>query len=172
MTTKQFLLRAIIYLFVLSSGVQVGAALYEVTVVTPLWAGAPPGSVLHWNPMPAYAINPGSFWRVSTPFYALSGLLMVLGAWAMPRRVRRLALLAGGIGLLAFVVTISYFVPSLIKLIVNNGAGMSGEAITHMVQSWTRWNWVRLGAIVAAWLMAIRALSLVEVEGPRVQVRE
>ena len=168
---KPILLRAIIYLFVLSSGVQVGAAIYEVAVVTPLWAGAPPGSVVHWNPVPAYALNPGSFWRVSTPFYTLCGLLMMIGAWAMPRRVRWPALFAGVIGLLAFLATISYFVPCLIKLIVQNGAGMSGEEITRMVQNWTRWNWVRLAGIVVAWLAAIRALRLAETEWPRAQVR-
>lgn len=61
--------------------------------------------------------------------------------------------------LLAFVVTISYFVPGLIKLIVNRGAGLSGEEITQMVHSWVKWSWVRLLAISFAWAAAIQSLG-------------
>ncbi|MEO5718569.1 MAG: hypothetical protein ABIR29_08365 [Chthoniobacterales bacterium] len=159
MSTRQFLARTVLFLFIITSGLQVGAAIYEVTVITPLWSGAPPESVMHWNPVPEYAINPGSFWRFSTPLYSLCGLLMLIGAWAMPPRSRVLTLVAGSVALLAFLATIFYFVPGLIKLIVNRGADLGGEEITQMVHSWVKWNWVRLGAISLAWVMAIQALS-------------
>ncbi len=160
MTTGARIARAILYLFIISSGVQVGAAIYEATVITPLWAGAPPESVTHWNSVAEYAINPGHFWRYATLFYTLCGLLMLIGAWALPRAQRKLAVIAGAIALIAFLVTFFYFVPVLMKTIVARGEGLSGEEITQMVHSWVKWTWVRLAGISLAWLAAIRALGV------------
>jgi hypothetical protein len=151
--------QATLYLFIISSGIQVGAALYEIFVVTPLWSGSTPESVTGWNPVAQYAINPGQFWGKATPFYAICALLAVITAWLLPKPQRNLMLFAGIVALIVVLFTAIFFVPILMKTIATRGAGLSGEEITRMVNQWVNWNWLRLAAVCAAWLVAIRALS-------------
>lgn len=81
MNTRQYLARTVLILFIIVSGVQVGAALYEATVITPLWSGASPESVMHWNPVPEYAINPGEF--LAGLDAALLALRVAAGDWRL-----------------------------------------------------------------------------------------
>lgn len=152
--------QAVIYLFIFTSSVQMGAAIYEVFVITPLWSGSPPESVTNWNPVAQYAINPGKFWGKATPFYMVLAFITVIAAWLLPKAQRNLMLFAGGIALIIVFFTAIFFVPILMKTIVTRGAGFSGEEITHMVNQWVNWNWLRLAGVFVAWLASIRALNL------------
>lgn len=160
MKTRAFIAQAVLYLFVISSGIHIGAGVYEVFVITPLWSGALPESVTGWNPVAQFAVNPGLYWGKFTPFYILLALLLVIFAWSLPKVKRNLMLFAGITGLLIAIFTMFFFVPILMKTIVTKGAGLSGAEITQMANAWVNWNWLRLAAGFAAWLAAIRALSL------------
>jgi hypothetical protein len=152
--------QAVLYLFIIASGLQMGAAVFETLVVTPLWAGSLPESVTNWNQNAQYIINPGLYWTKGTPFYALCSLLMVIFAWFMPKAQRNFTLFAGIIAIAIVIVTGVFFIPILLKTIATRGAGLSGAEITLMVNSWVNWNWLRMAAGFAAWLAAIRAISL------------
>lgn len=150
----------ILYLFVISSGLQMGAAIYESFVITPLWSGSLPRSVTEWNLIRAYAIEPAEYWQRGTPLYSLSAVLMLSAAWIMPVPRRRLALTAGVLAVLVVVSTRMFFIPILSQTIFTNGAGLSGAEITELATRWVHWNWLRLAAGFVAWCVAIRALSL------------
>lgn len=150
----------ILYLFIISSGLQMGAAAYETFVVTPLWTGSLPESVTNWNPVAQYAIYPGSYWLKGTVLYAFCTFLMLGSAWFMPRAQRKLVLLAAILALLILITTELFFVPILMKTIFTRGANLSGDEITRLANSWVRWNLLRFAAGITAWLAAIRALSL------------
>ncbi len=160
MTTRAFIVQAVLYLFIIASGLQMGAATFETFVITPLWSGALPESVTNWNPVAAYAINPGLYWSKGTLFYTICTALMLIAAWFAPAARRNLMLIAGTIALLIVLFTAFFFVPILMKTIAVRGAGSSGAEITQMATSWVNWNWLRFAAGISAWLLAIRAVSL------------
>jgi hypothetical protein len=160
MTFRTGLIQTVLYLFIISSGLQIGAASFEMFVITPLWAGSTPESVTNWNPVAQYAVNPGLYWTKGTLFYTICTLLILIAAWFMPAAQRKLALFAGFIALLIVAFTAAFFIPILMKTIAVRGAGLSGDEITRLASSWVNWNWLRFAAGIMAWLAAIRAVSL------------
>lgn len=150
----------VLCLFVISSGLQMGAALYEGFVINPLWSNSLPESVIGWNAIPAYAIQPSKYWAKGSGFYALCTVLMLSAAWFMPRGKRNLALLAGTMGVLIVVSTIVFFVPILANTVYSNGAGQSAEVITQQANLWINWNFARCGAGFIGWVAALSALLL------------
>lgn len=148
-----------LHLFVVIAGFQAGAAAYEIFVTTPVWSGALPGSVTRWNSVADMAINPGLYWGKATPLYGLCCVALLAAAWTLPKLKRNMALAAAGVGLLIVIITVTFFVPILMKTIVTHGKGLSGEEITTLATRWVFWNWFRFGAVCASWFVAIRALS-------------
>lgn len=159
MKIRAFIGQATLYLFIIASGLQMGAGVFEVFVITPLWSRLPPESVTNWNPVAEFAVNPGLYWGKGTPFYTLCTLLILIAAWTMPTIKRNWTLLAGVLALAILIATAAFFVPVLMKTIAVRGAESSGEEITWMVHAWVNWNWLRLAAGFAAWIMAIHALT-------------
>lgn len=159
MTTRQLIARIVLWLFIFSSSVQLGGAVYETCVITPLWAGAPPASVTGWNPAPQYAIEPARFWGRASPVYALATLAVLVAAWFMPSLSRRWALAAGLCSLLVILATVFFFVPLLRATIFTRGAGLSAAEISTKVHLWVNWNWPRMALVLVGWLAGVRALN-------------
>jgi len=160
MTTRVLITHAILWLFVIFVGIHIGAGVYEVFVITPLWAGAPPESVTGWNSVPQYAINPAKYWGIFSPIVALLTLALLVVAWLMPLASRKWALVGGVCLFIVVLSTILFFVPILVKTIGTRGAGFDSEEITTLVNQWVAWNWLRLAVMMIGWLAAIRALSI------------
>ena len=160
MTTRAFITQTILWVCVMFVGIHIGAGVYEVFVITPLWAGATPESVTGWNPVPQYAINPARYWGIFSPVVALLTLALLIAAWLMPQPRRKWALIAGVCLFIVVLSTVLFFVPILIKTIGTRGANFSGGEITAMVNQWVIWNWLRLAVMIVGWLAAIRALGM------------
>jgi hypothetical protein len=152
--------QAVLWLFVFSSSVQMGGAVYEMLVVNPLWLGSPPESVTNWNPVPQFAIEPGRFWAVAVPLYMLSTLAVLITAWFMPPARRKWALTAGLCTLAVILSTALFFVPILRETIISRGAGLGAAEITAKVNQWANWNWLRMAVVFIGWVAGARALSL------------
>ncbi|HEX8138339.1 MAG TPA: hypothetical protein VF544_12175 [Pyrinomonadaceae bacterium] len=75
MTTRSLIAQIVLWLFIFSSSIQMGGAVYETFVITHLWAGSPPQSVTGWNPVAQYAIEPVRFWGRASPLYGLMSWL-------------------------------------------------------------------------------------------------
>lgn len=160
MVNRILISRIVLWLFVVFAGIHVGAALYEVFVIIPLWAGSPPESVTGWNLAPQYTIRPESYWMKFSPVYQLLSLAVFIVSWLMPPPRRKWVLMAGACALTVSLATVFFFVPILLKTIYSRGAGLSGAEITAMANQWVRWNWLRLGLMIVGWLAAIRALTM------------
>lgn len=163
MATRPAVIRATLWLFVLSLTLLTGGGIFEHVVLTPLWAGAPPESVTGWP----YGAIQGKFFRVASPLYYLFSLALTIGSWWMPRRQRKWALAAGLSGIMVMLATVFFFIPILQKTQATRGAGLSGEEITRLVNQFVTWNWGRYALMIGGWAAALRALSLPSSEESR-----
>jgi hypothetical protein len=56
--------------------------------------------------------------------------------------------------------TLLYFRPTLVRLVMGHGAGLSPDAIASTVNRWVMWSNLRIAISFVAWCAALRALSL------------
>ena len=56
--------------------------------------------------------------------------------------------------------TLLYFTPTLVRLFMGHGAGMSAEVIASTVKRWVMWSNVRIVISFVAWCAALYALRL------------
>lgn len=150
--------RILLWLFVINLGIALGAGLYEARIVFPEWLiySAPDG--YRWSAEAARRANTGvRFWVfVTTIPLTLLTLANLLVAWRARGPIRPWWLGAALVALLDRVFTFSYFVPTMLKL-------MSDESTTQAVATAQRWgqlNYVRHLIVLVAWLLALRAFSL------------
>ena len=139
----------LIWLFVINLGIAFGAGLYEARVVIPQWLDLPPTS---WP-------NTGlMFWvYVTTIPLTLLTLANLIVAW-MNRSIRRKWWLsAAAIAFLERLVTFSYFIPTMIRLMTSE---LLEPEVKATLSQWLLFNHGRHVLTFAAWLMALKTLSL------------
>lgn len=146
----------ILWLWVLAVTILIGGGIFEHIVLTPLWAGSPPESVTAWP----HGVVQAKFFGVVSPACFLLSLALIIASRWMPRLQRKWALLAGLSMLILGVATVSFFVPILQKTQGSQGAGLSGEEITRLVNQFQTWNWARWMVAVSGLALGWRALSL------------
>ena len=56
--------------------------------------------------------------------------------------------------------TLFYFRPTLVRLFLSHGGGLSNEAIASTVHRWVALSQLRIVISLIAWCAALRALSL------------
>ena len=156
MTKRPAFIRAVLWLFVLSTTILIGGGIFEHVVVTPLWAGSPPESVTGWQ----YSVVQAKFFAVASPLYYLFSIALILMAWRMPQQQRKWVLVAGLCGVIVMITTIFFFIPILQKTQAVRGAGLSGDEITRLTHQFVNWNYGRYVLMFGGWAAALRALSL------------
>ena len=153
--------RTTLWLVVIALGIDLGAGFYEARVVVPLWADAVPATLAAGNPYGRVAIDAGiHFWAYVTPIVAILAVLALLAAiWSGgPQRTWQIG--AAIVELVAVAMTLLYFRPTLVRLFLGHGAGLTAAAITSTVHRWVWWSRVRIVVSLGAWLAALRALSV------------
>ncbi len=157
---RDFISKIFLWLFVVALSLQMGAGLYEMRVVTPLWSGSPPASVRDWNSDARYAIEPRArFWRYCTAAVGLAAVGALVSAW-LSRACRRGWLVASAVTVILLVLaTYLYFAPALAELLAERGAPLSDEEIAERVSRWLWWSRVRATVYACAWLAALWAFS-------------
>jgi hypothetical protein len=134
---------------------------YEARIVVPLWASGVPETLAAGNPYGRVAINAGMrFWAYMTSAVAIFAILsLVFGFWA-PSPQRAWRTFAAVAELAAVAMTLLYFRPTLVKLFMGHGAGLSAGDITSTVRRWVMLSRVRIAVSLLAWCAALSALSL------------
>jgi hypothetical protein len=157
-TPRQLAAELCLWLFVITLSLQMGAGLYELRVVTPLWADAPPASVREWNWDALRSIEPRArFWRYCTAAVGLTALGALISGWMAGGR-RRAWLFGSTVMALALIAaTYLYFAPALAQLLDARGAGLGDEEIKRRVSVWLWLSRARAAAYIAAWLAALWA---------------
>lgn len=165
MSTQARINQGILWLFVILMGIQLGAGLYEIRVITPLVTYSPPESVIRLFGMakthPELAIQAGRyFWKyTSQPMGPLAILTVIIGI--RTRGPQRIWMLIPAITtILMFAATYLFFVPTLSQLANSQQLGLRTNQIMAKLDLWNTLNWFRLGFIAFAFLAGLRALSL------------
>jgi hypothetical protein len=155
-----------LWIFVIGTGFILGAALYEMLVVVPFWAGNVPQSLMDGNPFLRVPIRSGQvFWPVVTPGLGIVALAAFLTSFGMPQKERIWRLAATGLFLVMTILTLAYFRPSIINMVVHHGAGRSGDALAAGAKMWVALNWLRIAAVAASLGIGLRALTLPALAG-------
>jgi hypothetical protein len=157
----EFIVNLILWLFVINLGIGVGAGLYEGRIVVPQWLSFSPGVGYQWNAEAARESDVGlRFWAyVTTVPLTLLTIASLVTAWWMPAEIRFWWLGAAVTALVERVMTFAYFIPTMLKLMREDAFGKS-EAVAKALQ-WSNLGYVRLATALVAWLMALKALSLI-----------
>lgn len=159
------LAQALLALLVIVSGIAIGGGLYEQLVVMPLWAQAPPASVTayyqHNLANPRFTLNQGGhFWAFVMPLTGLLALATLLTGLRTRPAHRRWRLVGSGLTLLVVAGTAAWFVPNIVRLMGSGVLAMSPADIASLTSRWVTLNWVRATLFLAAWLAALRALTI------------
>ncbi|CAN5635783.1 hypothetical protein BH10ACI3_BH10ACI3_26870 [soil metagenome] len=155
---KRTISLAVVWLFVITTGILLGGSIFEGAVLTPMWSHNLPESVRQWQHSGAQ----GPFFAVATPLFGLFSVALLALSFGMPRRQKMWSFVAGALGVAVIIMTFTFFLPILHQTEVNQGAGLSGEEITRLVTQFKTWQWGRWAVIVVSFLSGLRALSLSE----------
>ena len=148
--------RTILGLFVLSTTFLIGGGVFEHVVLTPLWAGSPPESVMQWP----YGTVQAKFFSVASSVYYLFLISVIVALWWMPPAPRKWAIVSGVCGLIVMVTTLLFFIPILGKTQATAGAGLGPEEITALTNQFVNWNYGRYVLLIGGWAAALRAFSV------------
>ncbi|MGH7267695.1 MAG: DUF1772 domain-containing protein [Candidatus Rokuibacteriota bacterium] len=149
-----------LWLFVLNLGIAFGAGLYESRVVVPQWLAGAPESGYRWD---AEAVRQAAtgvrFWvYVTTVPLTLLTLANLVAARRARGPLRGWWLGAVGAAVLDRLFTFAYFIPTMVRL-MREEALPQPEAVATALQ-WVNLNHLRHAFVLAAWLAALKALSL------------
>jgi hypothetical protein len=143
---------ALLLLFVINLGIVVGAGFYEQRVVVPVWASAPPRSLLS----PESGLR---FWvYVTTGPLTLLTIANAVAATQAPQPLRFWWLIAVVIIAFERVATFGYFVPTIMRLARDQNA--PPDIARARFARWVVLNYARNIASLVAWLVALKALLM------------
>lgn len=149
-----------LWLYLLLVGPLLGGALFERLVLVPIWSADLPHSVRTWNPNPALAIDQRRFFAVVSPALMLLGPANVYFAATASGPGRWWLLVSACALTLVMVATIAYFAPTLHRLTIRRGEGMSDDALIRTARQWVALQWVRLLFVAVAFVTALEAFRL------------
>jgi hypothetical protein len=149
--------RVLLWLFVINLGTAFGAGLYEHRIVVPEWVVAN-GAATHWNAEAARRDDTGlRFWAyVTTGPLTLLTLLNLVAAWRATGPIRRWWLAAALAILVDRVLTLSYFIPTMIGLM----SAADSPASVSIATRWAAMNYIRHALTLGGWLAALKTFSL------------
>jgi hypothetical protein len=151
-----------LWLFVIALGLDLGAGIYEARIVVPLWANGVPETLAEGNPFARVAIDAGMrFWAYLTSGVAILALLALIFGLRTPAPERLWRTIAAVAELCMVAWTLLYFRPTLVRLFMGHGEGLTKEAISATVRRWVALSRVRIVVTFAAWCAALGALAAV-----------
>ena len=153
--------RIALWLFVIALGLDLGAGIYEGRIVVPLWASGVPETLAEGNPFARVAIDAGMrFWAYVTSAVAVLAVVALLSGLTAPAGQRAWQTFATVLELVSVAMTLLYFRPTLVRLFMGHGTGLSTETVIGIVRRWVLWSRVRMAISFIAWCAALYALTL------------
>ena len=150
---------ALLWVFVIFSGIAVGAGLYEMRINVPHWFARATTSETFVNVDAIRSDDAGRrFWAYVTTVPLTLLTLSSCVVASSPETARERWWLAGaGVMLVERISTFGYFIPQLMKLLNPQFVTRDKAAAAR---TWTRLNYLRAALAFAGWLAALRALSI------------
>lgn len=159
---RQAIPKILLWLFVINLGIAFGAGLYESTITFPQWLTYSSESGYVWNANAVLQANTGlSFWVfVTTGPLTLLVLANLIAAWRAQGAMRGWWLGAVLAALADRIFTLSYFVPTMAKLMSDET--LSQSKAVAMASRWGQLNQLRHVFVLVAWLLALKAFSFLD----------
>jgi hypothetical protein len=156
---------SLLWLFVINLGIVFGAGMYESRIIVPQWADSLPESLYQWNAEAPRRPDPGrNFWAfVTTGPLTLLTLANLVAAWRAQGATRRWWLGAVAGAIVDRVFTFAYFIPTMLTL--QRAETLPEAEVVAMALQWERLDYVRHAIVLAAWLAALKAFSLLSKYG-------
>jgi hypothetical protein len=152
--------KILLWLFVINLGIVFGAGLYEARIEFPQWLIYSEPDGYRWSAAAVRQANTGvRFWvYVTTVPLTLLTLANLVVAWRAQGPIRPWWLGSAVAALVDRVFTFSYFVPTMVKLMSDENIPQA-QAVATAVR-WGQLNYLRHLIVLVAWLMALKAFSL------------
>ena len=156
--------RAFLWLATLAAGPLLGAKLFDLLVLAGAWSANPPQSLAMMPYGKAWPIDTGAFFIPFSAALLVAGFGALAAGWKTPWRYRWLLCLPS-IGILTLLIlTVVSFWPMNAALFYH-GVGSPKDSITDaqsiaMARLWVQLDWVRVAGATAAFVAALRALTL------------
>lgn len=147
---RKYIPTILLWLFVINLGVALGAGIYESKVVIPGWENTSPQT---WP-------NTGlEFWvYVTTVPLTLLTLANLFAAWRDQGPRRYWWLSAAVIILAERIMTFSYFIPTMVRLM--ESGTLSQAEVTAILSQWMLLDYGRHVITLVGWIAALKAFSL------------
>ncbi len=154
------LLELLLWLFVIFSGIAVGAGFYEMRITVPQWFSGSSGAGLRVNSEVMRSADTGRrFWAyVTTGPLTLLTLSSLAVAWTSQSPRREWWIVAAVVTLVERFGTFSYFIPRALRLM--RAEAMPSAIVGAMASQWIMLNRIRAVLSFIGWLAALKALSL------------
>ena len=92
----------------------------------PLWSALPPETIRNWNPTLTISSR-NRFWRLIHPALIVAAMMALVAWWQTLWKHRRWLLGSRLTSLLVEGATVTYYVPTLVTLLVEHGQDLSAE---------------------------------------------
>jgi hypothetical protein len=155
--------KILLWLFVINLGIVFGAGLYEARIEFPQWLIYTEPEGYRWSAEAARQANSGvKFWVcVTTVPLTLLTLANLILAWRARGPIRLWWLGAAVVALIDRVFTFTYFVPTMVNLMSDESLSQAQAVAT--ASRWGQLNYLRHVVVLVAWLLALKAFSLLRV---------
>ncbi len=156
--------KAFLWLAVLAAGPLVGAKLFDLIVLAGAWSADPPRSLALLPYGAAWPVDTGVFYIPSSAALLIASFGALLAGWRTPWTYRWL-LCVPALGILAMLVlTVLVFWPMNAAL-WHHATGSPNDTLTdaqsiEMAKRWVQLDWLRVAGGAAAFIAALRALTL------------
>lgn len=164
MPRREVITKAFLWLAVLVGGPLVGAKLFDLVVLAGAWSAHPPASLAMMPYGKAWPVDTGLFFIPFSAAMLVAAFGALAAGWRTPWRYRWL-LCVPSLGILALLVlTVAAFWPMNAALWYH-GIGSAKDTLTDaqsiaMARLWVQLDWVRVAGASAAFVAALRALTL------------
>jgi|UPI00053E445D hypothetical protein len=164
MTRRENITKAFLWLAVLVGGPLLGAKLFDLIVLAGAWSAHPPHSLAMMPYGKAWPVDTGVFFIPFSAAMLIAAFGALAAGWTTPWRYRWL-LCVPSLGILALLVlTVIAFWPMNAALWYHGIASprdtMSDAESVAMARQWVELDWVRVAGAAAAFVAALRALTL------------
>lgn len=164
MSTRERTTRAFLWLAVLCGGPLVGAKLFDLVVLAGAWSADPPASLQMMPYGKAWPVDTGMFFIPFSAALLVAGFGALVAGWRTPWRYRWLLCVPSGGILVLLVLTVAAFWPMNAALWYHGQGSpkdmLSDAGSVAMARLWVQLDWVRVAGASAAFVAALRALTL------------
>jgi hypothetical protein len=164
MARRAGITRMFLWLAVLVGGPLVGAKLFDLIVLAGAWAANPPQSLAMMPYGKAWPVDTGVFFIPFSAAMLIAGFGALTAGWKTPWRYRWLLCIPSVGILILLILTVVAFWPMNAALFYH-GVGSPKDTISdaqsiEMARRWVALDWIRVIGATAAFVSALRALTL------------